>query len=90
MGGVIHFSDRTMIPEEAIRLRSYEIWERQGRPEGKAVEHWLTARMELEAETRGRYVDISEWRTHVMPRLPATRRPQKTVSRRIGAIAATG
>jgi hypothetical protein len=79
-----------MIPEEAIRLRSYLIWEREGRPDGKALEHWLVATIELEAENRGRYADLSQWRNTVMPRLPATRRPQKTASQRIGAIAAKG
>lgn len=79
-----------MISEDAIRLRSYEIWEREGRPDGKAVEHWLVARMELEAETPGRYVELAEWRNTVMPRLPASRRPQKTISTRVGIIAATG
>lgn len=84
------FGQELMIPEEAIRLRSYQIWEREGRPDGKALEHWLVACMELEVESRGQYVDISEWRNTVMPRLPATRRPQKIVSRRVGAIAARG
>lgn len=77
-----------MIPEETVRLRSYQIWEREGRPNGRALEHWLVARMELEAESHDRYVDFCEWRNTVMPRLPASRRPQKTVSRRV--IAARG
>lgn len=36
--------------DEAIRQRSQEIWEREGRPEGLALDHWLRARAELEAE----------------------------------------
>jgi hypothetical protein len=36
--------------EEAIRQRSYEIWQREGCPEGKSEEHWFRARVELEAE----------------------------------------
>ena len=36
--------------EEAIRLRSKEIWEREGCTEGLALEHWLRAKAELEAE----------------------------------------
>ena len=36
--------------EEAIRLRSEKIWEREGCPEGRAQEHWLCAKAELEAE----------------------------------------
>lgn len=39
-----------MVSEEAIRQRSYEMWEREGCPDGKAEEHWFRARVELEAE----------------------------------------
>jgi hypothetical protein len=39
--------------EERIRERAYEIWERVGRPEGKAVEHWLQAEAEISAEEQG-------------------------------------
>jgi len=38
------------IPEDEIRMRSYLIWEHEGRPEGRHVEHWLQAAEELEAE----------------------------------------
>ena len=51
-------ADETNSPEESIearddqerriRLRAYEIWEREGRPDGRADEHWLLARWELE------------------------------------------
>lgn len=34
--------------EEAIRLRSRQIWESEGRPEGRAEEHWLRAKAELD------------------------------------------
>ena len=30
--------------EETIREAAYRIWEREGRPEGRAVEHWREAR----------------------------------------------
>lgn len=33
-----------------IADRSYFIWEKEGRPEGKALEHWLRAQEELAAE----------------------------------------
>jgi cytoskeletal protein CcmA (bactofilin family) len=36
--------------EEAIRLRSQQIWERDGCPEGYAQEHWMRAKAELEAQ----------------------------------------
>ncbi len=35
------------ISEEAIRLRAYLIWEREGRPDGRDFEHWLRAQDEL-------------------------------------------
>jgi Protein of unknown function (DUF2934) len=38
-------------PDDAIRMRSYLIWEREGRPEGRHEEHWLQAAQELRAET---------------------------------------
>jgi cytoskeletal protein CcmA (bactofilin family) len=36
--------------DEAIRLRSQQIWEREGCPEGCSQEHWNRAKAELEAE----------------------------------------
>jgi hypothetical protein len=39
--------------EQRIRERAYQIWERAGRPEGKATEHWLQAEAEISAEEQG-------------------------------------
>lgn len=36
--------------ESLIRKRARAIWERQGRPEGRAQEHWAKATQEIEAE----------------------------------------
>jgi hypothetical protein len=36
-------------PDE-IRMRSYLIWEREGRPFGRDVDHWLRAEAELMKE----------------------------------------
>ncbi|TIV00661.1 MAG: DUF2934 domain-containing protein [Mesorhizobium sp.] len=36
--------------EERIRRRAHEIWEREGRPEGREREHWDQAMQEIEAE----------------------------------------
>tara|TARA_R110000787_G_scaffold44151_4_gene108224 strand:+ start:218 stop:460 length:243 start_codon:yes stop_codon:yes gene_type:complete len=33
-----------------IRQRAYAIWERENRPEGRHLDHWLCAKAELEAE----------------------------------------
>ena len=34
-----------------IRLRAYAIWEREGRPDGRHIEHWFLAQREIEQET---------------------------------------
>jgi hypothetical protein len=34
--------------QHAIRRRAHAIWIEEGRPEGKALDHWLRARWELE------------------------------------------
>jgi hypothetical protein len=33
--------------EQAIRERAYLIWEREGRPEGRAESHWRSAAIEV-------------------------------------------
>jgi hypothetical protein len=43
--------------EERIRLRAHEIWEREGRPEGKEAEHWERASREIESEEAGENQD---------------------------------
>ncbi|TMD94022.1 MAG: DUF2934 domain-containing protein [Chloroflexi bacterium] len=40
--------------EERIRTRAYEIWEAEGRPLGREVEHWLQAAQELAHAARRR------------------------------------
>jgi hypothetical protein len=39
-----------MQDEHRIRQRAHEIWEREGRPDGRHHEHWAQARREIEAE----------------------------------------
>jgi hypothetical protein len=34
---------------ERIRRRAYELWEQEGRPEGRAEEHWSRAEREVQA-----------------------------------------
>ncbi|TSD84050.1 DUF2934 domain-containing protein [Mycobacterium sp. KBS0706] len=40
-------SPRRPVEDEEIRRHAYEIWEREGRPEGRAEEHWRRAEAEL-------------------------------------------
>jgi len=35
------------IPADQIALRAQALWEEEGRPEGKAEDHWLRAETEL-------------------------------------------
>ena len=37
--------------EEAIRERAYAIWEGEGRPDGKDLDHWLRAETEIISNT---------------------------------------
>lgn len=36
--------------QEEISRRAHDIWEQSGRPEGRALEHWLRAEQELRLE----------------------------------------
>jgi DUF2934 family protein len=40
--------------EDAIRERAYFIWLREGRPEGRAQDHWLSATLEELGENHER------------------------------------
>jgi hypothetical protein len=72
-----------MITEEAIRQRSYTIWEREGRPQGKALEHWLRAKTELERELSNALSVATDWTVTVMPRVPISCPPTRTMAKRI-------
>lgn len=39
--------------QTAIRARAHELWEREGRPDGRALAHWLRAERELTADADG-------------------------------------
>ena len=38
--------------DQRVRERAYDIWERAGRPEGSAVDHWVQAEAETAAEEK--------------------------------------
>ena len=42
-----------MIDESQIRTRAYELWERDGSPEGGADSYWHLAKSELDQESNG-------------------------------------
>lgn len=83
-----------MVSEEAVRRRSYEIWIREGRPEGKALDHWVLAKRELEAErppkpkfrTFEYYMKLyrfEEWQRAVLPKPRISVPPQIRVAVRV-------
>ncbi len=38
---------------ERVKAKAHEIWEREGRPEGRSEEHWRRAEAEVDAEAGG-------------------------------------
>jgi Protein of unknown function (DUF2934) len=44
--------DPTRAHDERVRRRAHEIWDREGRPEGRESEHWRMASAEIDAEDR--------------------------------------
>jgi hypothetical protein len=75
--------ERPMIAEDAIRKRSYLIWQREGCVEGNSREHWLRAKAELEAELQVSYPKPGELSRIVVPRPQISHRPQRVVSARV-------
>ena len=76
--------------DDEIRTRSYLIWEREGCPEGKAEEHWLQAKAELDAEFEAEWHAASlegESTTFVLPHLPISTPPSRSVSGKIDSEA---
>jgi Protein of unknown function (DUF2934) len=46
-------TDQTHLDPEAIAKRAFEIWERDGRPDGRSDAHWAQAISELNHERAG-------------------------------------
>lgn len=46
--------------EQRIRTRAYEIWEREGRHEGRAEEHWRQAEVEVEQALKSSDAQVAE------------------------------
>jgi hypothetical protein len=38
--------------EQRLQLLAYQLWEQEGRPEGRHLEHWHEAKRRLHAETQ--------------------------------------
>ena len=72
-------------PDDIIRQRSYQIWLREGCPQGLAAQHWFQAQAELESELRGQRGPLIDRDSHqfVLPRPPISRPPRKVVALRL-------
>ena len=46
--------------EQRIRVRAYEIWEGEGRHDGRAEEHWQQAKREIEHALRSAEAQAAE------------------------------
>lgn len=49
-----HREPLPVVTEDQVRTRAFALWSEQGRPEGKADEHWLLAEAELVAALAAR------------------------------------
>ncbi len=55
-----------MVTEEQIKILAYSIWEQEGRPEGKHLEHYFRAKMILEKQEQATVIELP-----APPRRPA-------------------
>ena len=65
-----------MAISHSVQERSYLIWEREGRPHGRSLEHWRMAEAELQAEREAKAK---------APRAKRTASPAKPVAKRAAA-----
>lgn len=73
--------------EERIRRRAYEIWEREGKPDGREAEHWDKAAAEIDAEREGAeavtgVADMTETVTPPTPSEPPPARRSRSTPKR--------
>jgi hypothetical protein len=63
--------------DERIRQRVHEIWEEEGRPEGREYSHWLRARAEVREEASAP-ADASRAGADVLLTMPADLEAERT------------
>ena len=56
-----------MPTEEQIRELAYQMWEQQGRPEGRDVEHYFAAKQMLEEQEAAQARASRPWATSPAP-----------------------
>lgn len=78
-----------MLAEHDIRIRSYLLWEAEGRPQGRDMEFWLRAEAQLEAESRA----PAPWkrpRLFVVPSASVRSPPRRLIADRVTGATRTG
>ncbi|MGD9479680.1 DUF2934 domain-containing protein [Shinella sp. G-2] len=56
--------------EDRIRERAHEIWQREGTPDGVALDHWIQAEKEVDAELGGKAADSERDPDNLISRPP--------------------
>ena len=75
-----------LIGEDQIRARSHAIWIIEGRPDGRAHDHWRRALAELTAELERAWLSLLDERENaemVMPRPAVVPPPQRMLAGRV-------
>ena len=75
-----------MTRDDRIRIRAYEIWQREGRPEGRHEQHWVEATREIdeeEAAARLREADRRQGDENVRGGKVPPRTVQEAICRRL-------
>jgi len=78
-----------MVVDHDVRIRSYLLWEAEGRPQGRDMEFWFRAQAQLEDESR----TPALWkrpRLFVVPCASVTSPPRKLVAIRVPNVKPTG
>ncbi|HEX3429634.1 MAG TPA: DUF2934 domain-containing protein [Rhizomicrobium sp.] len=78
-----------MAAEHEIRTRSYLLWEAEGRPQGRDMEFWFRAKIQLEEESRA----ASPWkrpRLYIVPCASVSSPPRKLIANRVPSATRTG
>jgi Protein of unknown function (DUF2934) len=50
--------------EEAIRQRAHALWQKEGRPDGRDLEHWLRAEAEISGKKYAGVTDNGKFIEH--------------------------
>lgn len=71
--------------DDAIRARAFQIWEEEGRPDGRALEHWERACRELAARAESTVAPPAEPSRRAQAVAARTQAKVKSAARRIAA-----